>query len=57
MLHTVGYEAAGRGRSILYRGSLSEMVENATLLDAVMAGDDGRQFGARDEHARRGGGA
>lgn len=55
MLHTVGYEDAGRGRAILYRGSLSEMVENATLLDAVMAGDDGPQFGARDEHARRGG--
>ena len=79
VLHTVGYEDAGRLRQILYRASLSEMVvpygdtdrnwrwrsafdvgeysvgrlassiepktdapENATLLDATFAGDDGQ---------------
>jgi primary-amine oxidase len=78
VLHTVGYEDAGRVRPILYRASLSEMVvpygdtdenwgwrsafdvgeysvgrlassieektdapENATLIDATFAGDDG----------------
>ncbi|HEU4594494.1 MAG TPA: primary-amine oxidase [Pyrinomonadaceae bacterium] len=79
VLHTVGYEDAGRVRPILYRASLSEMVvpygdtdknwgwrsafdvgeysvgrlassieertdapENATLIDATFAGDDGQ---------------
>ena len=78
VLHTVGYEDAGKLRPVLYRGALSEMVvpygdpdtnwrwraafdvgeynvgrmaasiepntdapENATLIDAVFAGDDG----------------
>jgi primary-amine oxidase len=81
VLHTVGYEDAGRIRSILHRGSLSEMVvpygdsetnwrwrsafdvgeysvgrlassiepktdapENALLLDATFAGDDGQPY-------------
>ncbi len=81
VLHTVGYEDAGRVRSILHRGSLSEMVvpygdsetnwrwrsafdvgeysvgrlassiepktdapENALLLDATFAGDDGQPY-------------
>src|SRR6185369_968738 len=79
VLHTVGYEDEGRVRSILYRGSLSEMVvpygdadrnwrwraafdvgeysvgrlvsaiepntdapENATLIDATFADDEGK---------------
>jgi len=81
VLQTVGYEDEGRLRSILYRGSLSEMVvpygdtdenwrwrsafdvgeygvgrlassiepktdapENATLIDATFAGDDGQPY-------------
>ncbi len=81
VLHTVGYEDAGRIRSILHRASLSEMVvpygdsetnwrwrsafdvgeysvgrlassiepktdapENALLLDATFAGDDGQPY-------------
>ena len=81
VLHTVGYDDEGRMRSILYRGSLSEMVvpygdtdtnwrwrsafdvgeysvgrlassiepktdapENATLIDATFAGDDGQPY-------------
>lgn len=81
VLHTVGYEDGGKTRSILYRGSLSEMVvpygdadnnwrwrsafdvgeysvgrlassiepktdapENALLIDATFAGDDGQPY-------------